>query len=70
MSAHNGKPEADPVINNFTYFTADGAEDQWIAFSTTKNGLLSKSLTVVADELTLLSYGLEKVARNIYDKIR
>ena len=70
MSAHNGKSEADPVINNFTYFTADGAEDQWIAFSATKNGLVSKSLIVVTDELRLLSYGLEKVARNIYDKIR
>lgn len=68
MSRNNGHHTGDPMIQHFSHFTEDGAEDQWIAFTLKDDGKkISKSLSVSADALTLLSYGLRQVPRYIYD---
>ena len=67
MSKNNGHHKGDALIQQFTHFTEDGAEDQWIAFTLYDTGQVSKSLPVSADATTLLAYGLRQVARHIYD---
>jgi hypothetical protein len=67
VSKNNGHHKGDPMIHHFSHFTEDGAEDQWVAFTLKEDGKVGKSLSVSADALTLLSYGLRQVARYIYD---
>jgi hypothetical protein len=68
MSKNNGHHQGDFLIQGFTHFTDDGAEDQWIAFTLKAEGSkIGKSLPVSASALTLLSYGLRQVPRYIYD---
>jgi hypothetical protein len=69
MSKNNGHHavSGDPMIQHFSHFTEDGAEDQWIAFTLNDDGKVSKSLPVSADATTLFAYGLRQVARYIYD---